>query len=73
MPPIGVTAMNGNFNFAYQFYRRVRNGEDQYIGSLTERRKNPERISCASIMNYAKLFAIMEVFEDRVYFVRVEI
>ncbi len=59
--------------FAYQFYRRERSGADQYIGSLTERRKRPERITHFSIMNWAKLNARKDVFEDRVYFLRVQI
>jgi len=60
-------------NFLYQFYRRDRNGEDQFICSLIERRKEPERITHASIMNWAKLIAPKDVLEERVYFVRVEI
>ena len=59
--------------FAYQFYRRERNGEDQYIGSLTERRNKPERITHVSIMNWAKLHGPKDIFEDRVYFLRVQI
>ena len=64
---------NNKKEFAYDFYRRVLNGEDQHIGSLIEKRKQPDRITCVSIMNYARLFACREVFEDRVYFVRKEI
>ena len=65
--------MNDNKKVEYKYYLRVRNEEDQYIGSLTERRKNLKRITNYSIMNYAKRFSISGVFEDRVYFVRVEI
>jgi len=60
-------------NIAYEFYRRDQNRGDQYIGALVERRKKPERITHASIMNWAKLLTFKDVFEDRVYFVRVEI
>ena len=59
--------------FAYQFYRRERSGKDQCIGSLIEKRKKAERITHFSVMNWAKLQAPKDVFEDRVYFVRVEI
>jgi len=65
--------MNNKDIFAYQFYRRERNGEDQFIGSLIEKRKKPERITHASIMNWAKNIAFKDVFEERVYFVRVKI
>ncbi|MBP1716151.1 MAG: hypothetical protein H6Q42_4354 [Deltaproteobacteria bacterium] len=65
-------ATNGNKNFVYHFYRRERNGEDQFIGSLKERRKSPERITHASIMNWAKNLAPKDIFEERVYFVQWE-
>lgn len=57
----------------YDFYRRERNEEDKFIGSLRERREKPERITNASIMNWAKLLAPKDVLEGRVYFVRLEI
>ena len=57
----------------YRFYRHVPHEEDQYIGSLTERRKNQERITHASIMNWAKIHAFKDVFEERIYFDRWEI
>jgi len=59
--------------FAYHFYRRNRNGEDQHIGTLTERRKKTERITHFSIMNWVKNIAFKDVYEERVYFVRVKI
>ncbi len=49
------------------------NGEDQFVGSLMEKRKNLERITHASIMNWVKLLTSKDLFEERVYFVRVEI
>ncbi len=64
--------MNDQEKFLYQFYRRERNGEDQFIGSLIEKRKNQERITHYSIMNWARLLSFKDVFEERVYFVRVE-
>jgi len=65
--------MNKEKNFVYHFYRHDRNGEDQFIGSLRERRKTPQRITHASIMNWAKILAPKDVFEERVYFDRWEI
>jgi len=56
----------------YEFYRRMPGGDDKLIGVLPERRKDPERITHQSIMNWAKLLVPEKVFEDRVYFVRVE-
>jgi hypothetical protein len=65
--------MNNKNIFEYQFYRRNRYGEDQHIGTLTEKRKKPERITHFSIMNWVKDIAFKDVFEERVYFLRVEI
>ena len=64
--------MNHKNLIAYEFYRRDRNGGDRYIGTLTEKRKKPERITHFSIMNWIKNIAFRDVFEERVYFVRVE-
>jgi len=65
--------LNNKKNFVYYFYRRERGGEDQFIGSLREKRRNPERITHASIMNWAKKLSPKDVFEERVYFERLEI
>ena len=66
--------MNNNEEFtAYEFFRRERDGEKRYIATLPERRKDPERITHASIMNWAKTLVPKDVFEERVYFVRVKI
>ena len=65
--------MNDKENFTYQFYKHVGRGKDEYIGSLTERRKNPERITYASIMSYAKKASLIEALDDQIYFARLEI
>ena len=57
---------------AYEFYRRVTCGEDRLIGVLTERRKDPARITDQSIMNWARLLVPDHIFTNQVYFVRVE-
>ena len=67
-----VMIMNDYQNFTYEFYRREQNGERQFIGSLIEKRTNRERITCASIMNWVKRLYYMDVFENRVFFVRIE-
>ena len=65
--------MNNNEEItAYEFYRRVRNEEDQFFGTLPERRKDPKRITHASIMNWAKIIVPEDIFNDRVYFIRVK-
>ena len=56
----------------YEFYRRVVGGDDRLIGVLPERRKDEERITHQSIMNWAKLLVPEQIFKDNVYFVRVE-
>jgi len=56
----------------YEFYRRIPGGEDRLIGVLPERRKENERITHQSIMNWAKLLVPEQIFSDKVYFIRVE-
>jgi hypothetical protein len=58
---------------AYEFYRRVLRGEDRLIGVLPETRKDPEGITHDSIMRWAKILAPEDSFNNKVYFVRVEI
>jgi len=66
------TMMNDGKSIEYMFYRRVRRRKDQYVGSLTERRKDIRRITCNSIMNYARELAVREVYKDQVYFIPVK-
>jgi len=60
---------------AYEFYRRMNNGQEKFIGVLPERRKDPERITYESIMNWVR-HLLDDLPEDdfnrNVYFVRVE-
>jgi len=66
--------MNNNGEItAYEFYRRIRNGEGRFIGTLPERRKDPERITYASIMNWPKNIVPEDVLNGRIYFVLVKI
>jgi len=69
----GKSQMGSKNVFAYHFYRRERNGEDQYLCTLTEKRRKPERITHFSIMNWARFNARKDVLEDRVYFLPVQI
>ena len=65
--------MNEEKKFEYRYYLRAVQGKGKHIGSLIEKRRDPERITNASIMNYIKQTARAEVLHDRVYFVRIEI
>jgi len=68
--------MNKGKITAYEFYRRVGNGRDHFVGTLPERRKNPARITEDSITNWARLlFWRMkdEEFKRDIYFLEVRI
>jgi len=57
---------------AYEFYLRDETGEEHLVGILPERRKNPERITKKSILNW-----VWEVIGDNsdlnnLYFTQVE-
>ncbi len=60
---------------AYEFYLRDEGRGDQLIGILPERRKDPERITEASIMNWVKIVLGSEVNGnlDNIYWIKVEI
>ncbi len=62
----------GSKVIVYEFYRRIPGGDDRLIGVLPERRRDKERITHQSIMNWAKLLVPEQIFSDKVYFVRVE-
>ncbi len=56
---------------AYEFYRYERKGQDRFIGILPERRKDPERITHASVLNWAKINFPDDVLQDLIYFIPV--
>jgi len=57
---------------AYEFYSRDHKGRDNLIGILPERRKNPERITKESVLNWGwKVIGDHSDVND-IYFVRVE-
>jgi hypothetical protein len=57
---------------AYEFYWRDEIGKEHFIGILPERRKNPERITEESILNWG--WGVIGVRSDvkDIYFFRVE-
>ncbi len=60
---------------AYEFYRRRDRRGDQLIGILPERRRNQERITQDSIMNWVRALLGNDADAEikKVYFVSVEI
>jgi hypothetical protein len=71
-----MASMNNGKITAYEFYHRVGNGRDHFVGTLPERRKDPARISEVSILNWARLlFSRMgeEEFKRDIYFLEVTI
>lgn len=57
---------------AYEFYWRDNEGKDNLIGILPERRKNPERITQESVMNWVRK-VIGEDIKVELSFYQVEI
>jgi hypothetical protein len=57
---------------AYEFYSRDHEGRDDLIGILPERRKNPERITKESILNWGWKVIGDHSDANDIYFVRVE-
>ena len=58
---------------AYEFYWRDSTKGFELIGILPERRKDPKRISQASIMNWGKLILGEYVDENDIFFIKVTI
>jgi hypothetical protein len=58
---------------AYEFYWNDTKGEAHFIGTLPERRKNPERISLESIMNWGKMVIGDNGEVNKIFFVEVEV
>jgi hypothetical protein len=58
---------------AYEFYWRDKKGKDHLIGILPERRKNPERITQESVMNWGR--KVIDYNEDvkNIFCTKVEI
>jgi len=56
----------------YEFYWRNETGEEHFIGILPERRKNPERITKDSILNWGWKVIGDNPDVNNIYFVQVE-
>jgi hypothetical protein len=57
---------------AYEFYWRDETGKEHFIGILPERRKNPERITEGSILNWGRKVIRDHSDVNDIYFVQVE-
>ena len=58
---------------AYEFYWNDPKGETHFIGTLPERRKNPERITLESILNWGKMVIGDNGEVNKIFFVEVEV
>ncbi len=58
---------------AYEFYVKGKNNDSHLIGILPERRRNEERITYESVMNWGKMYLGEETRSQNLYCVRVEI
>jgi len=52
----------------YEFYRRDEMGRDLFIGALKERRKNSERITEESILNWGRKLLDHKIEDGDFYF-----
>jgi len=58
---------------AYEFYCLEPTGGYQIIGVLPERRKNPERVTQKSVMNWGEKFFGKELDTKDIFFIQVTI
>jgi hypothetical protein len=60
---------------AYEFYLRLKTGAEQLIGILPERRRDSERVTRQSIMNWITniLSDQSNTESNKIYFIRVKI
>ena len=58
---------------AYEFYWRDETGDTHLLGILPERRKNSNRITNKSIMNWVKMVIGNTIKDDDIFFSKVKI
>ena len=56
----------------YELYWRDKTGKEYFIGTLPERRRDPDRITEESILNWGKDFIGDGSDPKSIYFVRIE-
>jgi hypothetical protein len=70
---IEIPISRGLDMIAYEFYRRDGKGENHFIWILPERRKDPERITQESIINWGRKAVVDNTEVRDIFFIRVEI
>ncbi len=58
---------------AYEFYYCDEKGKEHFIGILPERRKNPERITKDSVLNWGRMVIGDNPDVENIYFVTVDV
>ena len=58
---------------AYEFYWRNSKGEEHLVGILPQKRKNPDRITTESIMNWVRKMLGGNPDARNVFFTKVEV
>jgi hypothetical protein len=58
---------------AYEFYLRDESRGEHFIGILPERRKNPDRITTESILNWGRKVIGDNPDIDNIHFTKVEV
>ncbi len=58
---------------AYEFYYRDEKGKEHFIGILPERRKDPERITKESVLNWGRKVIGDTPEVENIYFVTVSV
>ena len=58
---------------AYEFYWKDREGREHFLGTLPERRKNPERVTEESIKNWGRLIIGEWAPINNFFFIQIEI
>jgi hypothetical protein len=58
---------------AYDFYRRDEEGKAHFIWVLPERRKDAERITKESILNWGRKTVVDDKEAEHIFFIQVEI
>jgi len=57
----------------YEFYYSNNKGEEHLIGILPERRKDPDRITTGSIMNWVRKMLGDKPGTKNIFFIKVEV
>jgi hypothetical protein len=58
---------------AYEFYWRDRNGQEHFFGILPERRKEEERITAESILNWGRMVISSIADSEKMFYVQVKV